>query len=181
MVNELNEWLGLRHYVSLEDVHESNGVERTNKEILDHLRALVNDERLREVWSQTQNLALIQYALNERVNSETGYSAYELTFGSADAKYFRVSDARDPKRTANEWLQSLNKSLAAIREVTASYQERLIAGRALSNPQMSLDPVHAKYVEGDFVMYDSLYTPTKRRSVKLANRAIGPGDRTGEE
>ena len=66
----------------------------------------MNDERLREVWSQTQNLALIQYALNERVNSETGHSAYELTFGSADAKYFRLSDACDPKCTANEWLQS---------------------------------------------------------------------------
>ena len=80
-------------------------MERTNKEIARHLRALVNDERLRMSWSDPQNLALIQYALNERVNTETG-------------RYFRVSDACDPERTANEWLQSLNKSLAAIRDVT---------------------------------------------------------------
>ena len=93
-------------------------MERTNKEIARHLRALVNDERLRMSWSDPQNLALIQYALNERVNTETGWSAFELTFGSPDARYFRVSDARDPERTANEWLQSLNKSLAAIRDVT---------------------------------------------------------------
>jgi hypothetical protein len=51
MVHELNDWLGLRHFVSLVDVHESNGVERTNKEIMRHLRALVNDERLRDTWS----------------------------------------------------------------------------------------------------------------------------------
>ena len=80
-------------------------MERTDKEIARHLRALVNDKRLRMSWSDPQNLALIQYALNERVNTETGRSAFELTFGSADAKYFRVSDSRDSKQTANEWLQ----------------------------------------------------------------------------
>ena len=77
-------------------------MERTDKEIARHLRALVNDKRLRMSWSDPQNLALIQYALNERVNTETRWSAFESTFGSADAKYFRVSDARDPERTANE-------------------------------------------------------------------------------
>ena len=44
-VQQLNAWFGIRHRVSLVDVHESNGVERTNGEILRHLRALVNDER----------------------------------------------------------------------------------------------------------------------------------------
>ena len=174
MVNEVNAWLGLRHYVSLVDVHESNGVERTNKEIARHLRALVNDERLRMSWSNPQNLALIQYALNERVNTETGRSAFELTFGSADAKYFRVSDARDPERTANEWLQSLNKSLAAIREVTEQFQQDLIAERMSSNPQAAREPVHATYIEGDLVLYDTLYDKKRRRPVKLANRATGP-------
>ena len=56
-------------------------MERTDKEIARHLRALVNDERLRMSWSDPQNLALIQYALNERVITETGRSAFELTFG----------------------------------------------------------------------------------------------------
>ena len=55
-------------------------MERTNKEIARHLRALVNDERLRMSRSDPQNLALIQYALNERVITETGRSAFELTF-----------------------------------------------------------------------------------------------------
>jgi hypothetical protein len=33
-VAQLNAWLGIRHKVSLVDVHESNGVERTNAEII---------------------------------------------------------------------------------------------------------------------------------------------------
>ena len=128
--------MGLRHFVSLVDVHESNGVERTNKEVVRHLRALVNDERLIDTWSQVQNLALIQYALNERVNSETGHSAFELTFGTADAKYFRVTNNADPKGTANEWLKSLNNSLQAIKEVTANFQEELVQERTAVNPHM---------------------------------------------
>ena len=67
---------------------------------------------------RSSELGAYPVCINERVNTETVRSAFELTFGSADARYFRVSDARDPERTANEWLQSLNKSLAAIRDVT---------------------------------------------------------------
>ena len=143
MVKEVNDGLGLHQFVSLVDGHESNGVERINKEILMHLRALVNDERLRDKWVHPQHVALIQYALNERVNSETGHSAFELTFGSADAKYFRVTDAANPLKTVTEWLKSLNTSLETIREVTCKFQEELIAERIASNPQQSLSPVHA--------------------------------------
>ena len=139
-----------------------------------HLRALVNDERLRDSWSQPQNIALIQYALNERINSETNCSAFELTFGSADARYFRVSEARDPRRTASEWLQSLNASLEAIKEVTRQYQEELIKERTSAAASSASPPVQATYIEGDLVVYDSLYSPIKRRAVKLANRAQGP-------
>jgi hypothetical protein len=42
----LNRLFGIRHVVSLVDVHTSNGVEGTNKQILRHLRALLMDERV---------------------------------------------------------------------------------------------------------------------------------------
>jgi hypothetical protein len=170
VVEDVNEWLGLRHFVSLVDVHESNGVERTNGEILRHLRALVNDERLKDCWSEPQVIGLIQFALNERINSETGKSAFELTFGSADAKYFHVSDSSDIKKTASEWLVALNDNLKAIKEVTAKYQEELIRQRTASNPSKHSQAV---YVAGDLVLYDTLYDKGFRRS-KLDNRGRGP-------
>ena len=55
--------------VSLVDVHTSNGVERSNQEILKLLRGLVNDERVRDQWSKPRNLGLIEFQLNSRVNS----------------------------------------------------------------------------------------------------------------
>ena len=68
----------------------------------------------------------------------------------------------------------MNTSLEAIREVTCKFQEEVTAKRIESNPQQSLSPVHAVYLEGDFVLYDSLYSKDRRRPVKLANRATGP-------
>ena len=88
----INKWLGIRDYVSLVDVHESCGVESTILEELQHLRAIINDKRLRQEWSAPENASMTESALNDRVNSETGKSAFELTFGSADAKYFSLLD-----------------------------------------------------------------------------------------
>ena len=56
-------------------MHESNGVERTNQEILKLLRTLVNDERIRHQWSKPWNIGLVEYALNSRVSTETAHSA----------------------------------------------------------------------------------------------------------
>ena len=122
-VAQLNAWLQLRHKVSLVDVHESNGVERTNQEVLRHLRALVNDLRIRNRWSNPEVLALIEFALNDRVNTETGHSAFELKFGTADVQHFRLPEVLPEGAAADAWLRELNKDLAAIRQASDEYQK----------------------------------------------------------
>ena len=47
VVREVNKWLGLRHQVSLVDVHTSNGCENTNKMVLQHLAMLTSDTRMK--------------------------------------------------------------------------------------------------------------------------------------
>ena len=102
VVSIVNTWLGIRHIVSLVDVHESCGVEATNRECLQHLRALVNDKRLRHQWSKPEHIGLVEFALNDRVHSETGRTAFELTFGTADAKYFALPENDDSSAISNE-------------------------------------------------------------------------------
>jgi hypothetical protein len=46
VITHLLKWLGVNHTLSIVDVHTSNGVEATNREILRHLKALVYDERM---------------------------------------------------------------------------------------------------------------------------------------
>jgi len=100
-VKQLNAWFGVRHRVSLVDVHESNGVERTNGEILRHLRALVNDERIKKKWSKPHVLPLIEFALNDRRHTESPHSAFELKFGSEDARYFKLLETLEPATVSN--------------------------------------------------------------------------------
>jgi len=170
-VAQLNAWLGIRHKVSLVDVHESNGVERTNAEILRHLRSLCNDERIRKHWSEPHVICLIEYALNSRVHSESSHSALELKFGTEDAKYFKLPDELSPGSISNEWLKSLNENLRVIRDINVQFQEELIKEQLKDNPEP--DKIN-KYQKGDLVLYDILHDPCRRRPEKLDSRYKGP-------
>ena len=170
-VSKVNAWLGIRHKLSLVDVHESNGVERTNQEILKLLRTLCNDERIRTQWSKPWVLGLVEYQLNSRVSTETQHSALELTFGTADLKYFHSPDTLSPDSVSNEFLKQLNATLATVRDLTHKYQENLIAERKSDNPPE--DKVN-QFQPGDLVLYDTLYDPCKFRVPKLNSRHKGP-------
>ena len=170
-VKQLNAWFGIRHRVSLVDVHESNGVERTNGEILRHLRALVNDERIKKKWSKPYVLPLIEFALNDRKHTESPYSAFELKFGSDDARYFKLPDTVAADTIDNAWLKELNENLRVIREATKEFQERLIEERRRVNPP---EEQRNTYQPGDFILYDTQHNPCRMRTEKLGNRYKGP-------
>lgn len=170
-VNKVNSWLGIRHKLSLVDVHESNGVERTNQEILKLLRTLVNDERIRKQWSKPWNVGLVEFQLNSRISTETKHSAYELTFGTEDAKHFKIPDALSSEEVSNEYLKQLNETLRVVRELTDKHQQELIADRAKHNPQPER---WNTFQAGDFVLYDTLYDPCQYRVPKLNSRHRGP-------
>jgi hypothetical protein len=57
----LSRYLGYAHKISLVDRHESNGCESTNAQILRHLRAICNDERLRHRWSDPKVWSFISF------------------------------------------------------------------------------------------------------------------------
>jgi len=153
------------------DVHESNGVERTNGEILRHLRALVNDERIKKKWSKPYVLPLIEFALNDRKHTESPHSAFELKFGSEDARYFKLPETLEPAMVNNAWLRELNESLRVVREQTKKFQDDLIAERTRVNPP---EEDQNAYQAGDFVLYDTHANGNCMRKEKLANRYKGP-------
>jgi hypothetical protein len=116
-------------------------------------------------------LGLVEYQLNSRVSSETQHSAFELTFGTDDLKYFHLPDTLSPESISNEFLKTLNTTLATVRELTSQHQAELIAERQKTNPTPEL---HNQYQPGDFVLYDTLYDPCKFRVPKLNSRHRGP-------
>lgn len=54
IVQELNNWLGIMHRVSLVDRHESNGCEFTIKVSVRHTRTIALDCRLEHYWSRPE-------------------------------------------------------------------------------------------------------------------------------
>jgi hypothetical protein len=57
------------------------------KEVDRHLRCLVWDRNIRDVFDDSTVIPFLQYILNTHVSSETGFSPFELTFGSPDKIY----------------------------------------------------------------------------------------------
>jgi len=132
---------------------------------------LVNDERIKKKWSKPHVLPLIEFALNDRRHTESPHSAFELKFGSEDARYFKLPETLEPATVSNAWLRELNENLKIIREKTKVFQEELIAERTRANAAVENQNM---YQPGDFVLYDTQTDAHRMRREKLANRYTGP-------
>ena len=165
-VAQVNQWLGVAHKVSLVDRHQSNGVEGTNKILLRHLTALVNEERIKDRWSEPSVLCLINFALNDAVNSESGVRPFDAKFGSADATYFQLPAEIRPGKEACEFIKLLDKDLRAIRATSKRFQDELVAERTRTE--------HApnEFQPGDFVLHQ--WPKDKPKPTKLSAPWLGP-------
>jgi len=81
IINALLDGIRSQHLYSIPYRPSSNGVvERCNKEVLRHLRALVFDTRLTDAWPDY--LPLVQRILNATPNQTTGVAPAQLVYGS---------------------------------------------------------------------------------------------------
>ena len=167
-VADLNTWLGLRHQVSLTDVHTSNGCENTNKQVVQHLSTLCADLRLKECWSDPLMIGLVQFHFNSSLSREAGVAPFVATFGSADATYLDLNPNVPMKDIQSDFVKKLDRNLKAIRAVSAEHQAKLAADRTAEN--------HTKnqFAVDDLVLH-AVRTPTKPwREEKLGVDFTGP-------
>ena len=121
VVKTLLSWFGVRLRMSVVGRHESNYVERTNKEVLRFLLALVHTERLLKIWSKPHVISIIQFILNDEVNRETGLSPFHYVFGSEDVR-FLVLPSDDLRSSSKSFLDTLNTHLKVVRGGLNNYQ-----------------------------------------------------------
>jgi hypothetical protein len=161
---ELIKLMGMRHKFSITDKH-ANGSERVARETGRHLRAIVYDTRVTDVFDDPNVIPSVQYILNQHESSETGYSPFELTFGSADIIYNNLL-SQPLKDVPNVLLARLNDSLKAIKAASTDFQKALVQERGHENlkvPQNLFQP-------GDFVKFDKGPKPHP----KMSSRFKGP-------
>ena len=142
-----NEYMGVKHLLSLVDRHESCGVERHNKELLRHIIAACYDLRIKE-WDSPHVLPLIADHINSEVNSETGYSPYSLTFDEEDAPVFNLPLPDDVSKYPT-FIKDLATHLKTIRAASKEFQDKV---RKEREGETNLTP--NKYQAGDFVLFE---------------------------
>ena len=164
VVEELNKYLGYSHRFSLVDRHESNGVEPTNREIKRHVQALVFDLAMANRWSEPRILALITYEINRHRSSESGYSAFDLLYGSQSGEYFKNLGAEsiEPVEKYSSYIRALDADITNLRKLSSEFQFKLAEMRATdpSKPRNHWQP-------GDLVLLDNLNPKNKLQAPRL--------------
>jgi hypothetical protein len=132
-VASLNEWLGVRHVVSLVNRPQSNGVEGSNKQIIRHLKAILLEKRLEAVWSSPRVISTIEYVMNSSLSSESGVIPYHAHFGSFEQKYFIWPENELDADNVSSYVLQLNDILILIRDISRKFQLELVEERIKNN------------------------------------------------
>ena len=105
-----------QHVTIMPYSHQENSiVERQNKEVMRHLRAIVFDRKIKTEWSFC--LPLIQRVMNASKNSTTGVTPAQLIFGNnidLDRNILFDSRLRDPNQPLSEYMIKLMDKQAEI-------------------------------------------------------------------
>ena len=167
-VKDLNAWLGIRHVVSLTDVHTSCGVENTNRQIIDHLTALTSDLRLKDQWSDPILIALVQFHFNSSLSRESGVEPFKATFGTGDDIYLHLNPKTASKDSKIQYIKDLDMKLKTLRDASAKFQDDILMKRLKKNVKLN------RFQPGDLIL-KTVKTPTKHwKEQKLGPKFTGP-------
>ena len=151
--------------------HEQNSrVERVNKELKRHLVNYCQENRIRSNW--TRAIPAVQYIINITVNSQTGYSPFDLLFGPAvNPKRFNMNPLTTTEMDEEkftEWFATQQQIHATIMDKAQELQESLDEQHLL---ERTLVP--SVYAIGSYVLVsypDTLHNkgqpPTKLMTIK---------------
>lgn len=172
-VNELIEnlvtLLGTEQELTTAYSKEENAiVERANKEVMRHLRAIVFDDRVYNNWSTLQ-LPLVMRILNSEQKSRTGVSPAEILFGNAVdlGRYLlhRPTSSPNPNRDLHDHLEQMLEKQRTFIEVAQKTQ------RDFDTHHMSqFDPDFTDYPIESYVLWEN---PAGSRS-KVHAKLQGP-------
>jgi hypothetical protein len=123
IMKEMERMMDTKHLFTIGYRSQANGVvERCNKSIMQHLRAIVNDRNVcKRKWAMV--LPLVQRIINATVHTSLGVAPRELIFGTRLALERDIFDGNTRwKVTTDNYIKELNDSLE---EVVAASQRHL--------------------------------------------------------
>ena len=149
LVETLIKNFGINMKFAIVDRHESNGVEPINREIKRHLQTLIADKRFERNWAQPRVISLIQHHLNNFPSSESGSTAFEMTYGSREGTNAKIMDDFTSQHDDPEYIRLLDGDLRAIHAASLLFQDSLRINRTKSNATQTF------WQPGDLVFVDN--------------------------
>ena len=139
IITELCLLIGVEHKRTLAYSSEENAiVERANKEVLRHLRAIIHDTKILDTWNVF--LPFVQRIMNTAVSQTTGVSPAQLLFGCAITldRSVLVELPVHVKQDLSAWANEMVKTQYLAIDRAAAYQhiadDANIAKRQKSTP-----------------------------------------------
>eukprot|EP00768_Dysnectes_brevis_P003397 gnl/Dysnectes_brevis/2435_a2898_1325.p1 GENE.gnl/Dysnectes_brevis/2435_a2898_1325~~gnl/Dysnectes_brevis/2435_a2898_1325.p1 ORF type:complete len:1476 (+),score=163.58 gnl/Dysnectes_brevis/2435_a2898_1325:352-4428(+) len=169
-----HELVGSVHHLTLPYHPQGNGaVERANAEVTRHLRAILQDQQ--DISNWIEKLPLAQYLVNTTVSRATGFSPFEVMFGTDSLPLMRrgseaiskLAAAYPSRSSMSSYLKELQESTSSLRRRVAARQQAVYASRVRPLPKTPA------YMAGDQV-WMCLDTPWSRPTHKLACKRLGP-------
>jgi hypothetical protein len=164
--------LGVDHDLTTPYSHEENGiVERSNKEILRHLSAILYDRSMAtSEW--VKFIPFVQRIINSAKHSATGVSPAELLFGdnvTLDRGIFLPTslrtDGQENERGLAQWVAEMCNRQRYLTEIAQKVQKEIIEERDRDYLQHHEQKEQAEYPIGSLVLVknmskkDKLLTP----------------------
>jgi transposase InsO family protein len=152
VIEEFLPMVGIHHVLTLAYSKEESGiVERANKEVMRHVRALIFEKGMQDEWETT--LPLVQRIMNASVHSAIGVSPAQLLFGNSidlDRGIFVPQEERDEVNSAkplSPWLSNMLEKqqilLAKAQQLQLESDTHHIARHTVSEEEITVYPVNS--------------------------------------
>lgn len=152
IISELIKLIGIEHVTTIAYSHEENAiVERANKEVLRHLRAMIFDKNVVHRWSTCK--PFIQRIINSSVETSIGAAPAALLFGNAinldRGILLPFSDESADEAPLSEWAAQMLEAQQAVLQA-AQKSQQLKDTRHIEG----FDPRRTEYPDGTYVLVE---------------------------
>jgi hypothetical protein len=124
LISSLTTKLNLEHEQTMSYSKEENGlVERANKEVMRHLRAILMDQQIYDRWEDY--LPMVMRIINSKTHTVTGVSPAQLLYGhkiDLDRRILQPAHQMESEQTFHEWVNHMTKQQDKIIDIALQHQ-----------------------------------------------------------
>ena len=159
--------LGVAWDLTIAERPQSHGSERTVGKAVEAVRMILAETPQPLDWSEPAVLATTAYLLNSELNEETGFSAFDLTFGQQAMPPLSSVAGVTGKKHLQEYMQGLQRHLDALRDQANTRRVHRQQLRLTAN----VPPGNHFYSPGDLVFVKD---DAPMRTRKFMAKLFGP-------